>query len=784
MTINFGLKMFYLQNKRCLKSVLFIFLAVFMGIISAQEQYSEASMKTYSDMLDKIELNLKKYRYSEKNLTKIIKQVTPIKSDSSDCVVAENNNLEKLKKDLATLGEVVKTEALNVRKKRAELSNEILRTEKILASCQVIVLRSDEVLKKLSTSHQKLLAERLFAKGKNIKELIQVNWNKPALWFKSISSFLSNNTGMALLSNKDIFGILLISIITFILGRLIRKRICEHINKKMMHDTFSNHFSRSVLATTAFYVPYLLISFSIAIYCYVLTAKIMPVPFISVIAYGLPIYFSLIALVEIFLEPRKPAVSFHNLPKLVAAGLAQRLKVFFLLLFIGYLLFTTLLTQSLPEETLLLSRGILVVIFVMNLVWAVRLLGDIPYLADTFVIRFGISLLLLSVLVAELLGYRNLSSYIITAVFGTLILFGIFIIVLRLLKEFFDGLDKGKRKWQCYIRESLGVKSRKKLPELFWIRFVVLSGLWLGLFAVVLRIWGLSETGFQQINFILMEGFTVGSLKIIPIRIIIAIIALTILLAISRWFRARLELSWLLRTNMDRGAREAVATISGYIGVAIALLVSLSITGVEFGNLAIIAGALSVGVGFGLQNIVNNFVSGLILLFERPIKTGDWIVVGNTEGYVKRISIRSTQIQTFDRADVIVPNSELISGQVTNWMLRDVSGRITLSVGVAYGSDTNLVKDLLHKVAEQNPLVVKDGRVPEPRVLFMSFGDSALLFELRVFIENIDQRLQVSSELNFAIDEIFREHNIQIPFPQRDIHIKNDNDQQSDNKDE
>ena len=189
---------------------------------------------------------------------------------------------------------------------------------------------------------------------------------------------------------------------------------------------------------------------------------------------------------------------------------------------------------------------------------------------------------------------------------------------------------------------------------------------------------------------------------------------------------------------MERGAREAVATISGYLGVALALFVSLSITGVEFGKLAIIAGALSVGIGFGLQNIVNNFVSGLILLFERPIKTGDWIVVGNTEGYVKKISIRSTQIQTFDQADVIVPNSDLISGQVTNWMLRDARGRIRVPIGVAYGSDTALVEKLLLEVAHKHPLVITSSIAPEPKVLFIDFGDSALMFELRVFIVNID----------------------------------------------
>jgi potassium efflux system protein len=169
---------------------------------------------------------------------------------------------------------------------------------------------------------------------------------------------------------------------------------------------------------------------------------------------------------------------------------------------------------------------------------------------------------------------------------------------------------------------------------------------------------------------------------------------------------------------------------------------------------------------------VNNFISGLILLFERPIKTGDWIMVGNTEGYVKRIRIRSTEIQTFDRADVIVPNSELIAGQVTNWMLHDSRGRARIPVGVAYGSDTQKVKTILEKVAEEHPRVVNDGSTPKPRVLFRGFGESSLDFELRCFIQDIDERLQVVSDLNFAIDAAFRENGIEIPFPQRDVHVR------------
>jgi len=269
------------------------------------------------------------------------------------------------------------------------------------------------------------------------------------------------------------------------------------------------------------------------------------------------------------------------------------------------------------------------------------------------------------------------------------------------------------------------------------------------------------------------NGFTIGSYLLMPLSIAQALLALALLLTFNSWFRKWLEQEWLTRTHMDRGARESVAKISSYVGVLIAFVVALSIAGMNFSKLAIIAGALSVGIGFGLQNIVNNFISGLILLFERPVKTGDWIVVGDVEGYVKRISIRTTQIMTFDRADVIVPNTELISGNVTNMMLHDPRGRLRIPVGVAYGSDTGKVKELLLQIADEHPEVMGEGYgVIAPYVLFLEFGDSSLNFELRCFIADIDRRRRVVSDINFAIDEAFRENGIEIPFPQRDIHIK------------
>lgn len=758
---------------RKLKSLFFIWIMVFATSLHAQDSIPEEQLKEYSSILEKVEYDLGINHYSERKLPETIKQVTRIMSAVSQCISTESQNLEKLKSDLTSLGEPAKAEQKDVKQKRLELSEKVAKTEKLLSTCRVLSLRSEETLKLLSESRQALLAARLLSKGATIKTLLQENWDKSSLWIESTRSFLSGDTGVELFSYVDMLALMLIIIIALMVGIIFGRKIFQRVNRMQPAVTFSNCIARTFLTAFAHYMPHLLISISIAGFCYFLTSELTPIPFISVVSYGLPVYILSVVLIELFLNPRPPAGPCHSIPEKSSVALARCLEVFLLLLFAGYLLFSTLLVQGISKETYLLARGIFAIAFVLNMIWVVWLLGKIPKFADTSIFRIGLSAILISILAAELLGYRNLSIYAIRGAMGSLMLFGALMLVSRLLCELFDGLDQGDRKWQRHVRDALGVKLHKKLPGLTWVRFVAGVVLWSLFIVMFLYLWELSETGFEKLRFILVEGFTVGSLNIIPARILLALIILSVLLAISSWFRAHLERSWLMRTRMDRGAREAMATISGYIGVAIAIITAMSVAGVEFGNLAIIAGALSVGIGFGLQNIVNNFVSGLILLFERPVKTGDWIIVGSTEGYVKRISIRSTQIQTFDQADVIVPNSELISGQVTNWMLRDVRGRIIVPIGVAYGSDTTLVKNLLLDIAANNSMVVTDGSTPEPKVLFMAFGDSALLFELRVFIQNIDAKYQVTSDLNFAIDAAFREHDIQIPFPQRDIHIKN-----------
>lgn len=226
----------------------------------------------------------------------------------------------------------------------------------------------------------------------------------------------------------------------------------------------------------------------------------------------------------------------------------------------------------------------------------------------------------------------------------------------------------------------------------------------------------------------------------------------------------------LARTHFDAGLQFAVTKIFGYLFLTLGFYVALTVSGVNLSSLAVVAGALGVGIGFGLQNIVSNFVSGIILLAERPIALGDRIEVAGVAGQVTRINLRSTTVVTNDNISIIVPNSDLITHPITNWSYGDPKVQIRIPIGVAYGTDPEKIRDVLLAVAVGHPRVLTS---PEPTVFFEGFGDSSLNFELGVWTQEMSRSpRRFRSEINFAIEKALRESGIEIPFPQRVVHLR------------
>jgi potassium efflux system protein len=287
--------------------------------------------------------------------------------------------------------------------------------------------------------------------------------------------------------------------------------------------------------------------------------------------------------------------------------------------------------------------------------------------------------------------------------------------------------------------------------------------------ALPLSLGYLRETSVGKYLSWLNSGIGIGGTKITVINIIYLILFLVLFMFASRVIRETLQNRVLPRTRLDIGARASFVNIVIYAFWILAIYTGINILGINLSSLAFMAGALGIGIGFGLQNIVNNFVSGIILLFDPSIQVGDMVQIGDDWGAVSRINIRTTVVQTFDNASLIIPNSEMLSNKVTNWSFQDPKVRRQVDVGVAYGSDIQLVRKILLQIAAEMPEVLAD---PAPWVDFMDFGDSALIFRIRFWISSPDYWLTAPTEFRFRIDEEFKKHGIEIAFPQQDIHIR------------
>ncbi len=367
---------------------------------------------------------------------------------------------------------------------------------------------------------------------------------------------------------------------------------------------------------------------------------------------------------------------------------------------------------------------------------------------------------LLAVLLAEISGQADLAFFIFSASLKTFYT-GLFIWILYLLLLATIAIALH------YVPFSLIKKNTDKITTM--IRPVVIACSLLSFLVYSLVCWRLFPTATNAAVYISSIGFTYNEIHISLGVCITAGLFLYASLCLSRMIQATLLQSVLPQQNIDKGLQLSITKLLHYAIMLVGFLLALGALGFSLTNLTILGGALGVGIGFGLQEIIKNFACGLILLFERPIKLGDVIEVGEEMAVVKELGLRATVVETFDKAEIVLPNSDLITGPVTNWTLKERQARIRIPVGVAYSSNVEQVQQILQQCAEEHPLVLS---TPKPRALFLAFGSSSLDFELRAFIANFNDRRLVQSEINLAINDAFSDVGIEIPFPQSDLHLR------------
>ncbi len=459
-----------------------------------------------------------------------------------------------------------------------------------------------------------------------------------------------------------------------------------------------------------------------------------------------------------------PVVIAISFTRLIAGLIEESWKRHFVYGLVIFLLTTRVLqiiALPLPLFRLYICLGALVgLVFCLRWAWVRSRRGDSPLIV--WGLRLG-SLFLLFVVIAEVQGKTSLAEYLLDSALRTIAS----IIVLWLFMHLVHGgvewaFNKSLLRRVTPLRDNAASITQK--VALFFD--VIIGALML---SAVLVIWRVHSSTAEALKAIFSFGFTLGSHRI-SVGLVAAAAGIIYGALVVSWIVQRLLVEEVLaKRQVDLGVRHSIGRLVHYALIFIGFLFALLELGFELTKITLIISALGIGIGFGLQGIVNNFVSGFVLLFERPIKVGDYIQLGEQWATIKKIGLRATVVETFDRSEIVVPNSDLVSNQVTNWTLSHRMARIVIPVGVEYGSDVPLVKETLEECAMANSKVL---RTPEPQVWFLRFGESSLDFELRVWISNIDEKFPVTSDLHQEIDRRFREAEIVIAFPQRDLHVR------------
>ena len=781
------------------------------GAFAQQMEQEKEDLASLSLSLDTVERELGATTPDSERLAYLENLLSDIKDQAQDIADAAAERLEPLNRQAEALGappEDGKSESEDIAAERSELNERIAKIRGVQQEAGVVIARVEQQQRRLNDIANAQTAERILRQGPSLftadtwreglrqaHELVVDLAGRPAAWWKS-----ARPAAVGWMSYIWAIGA---GTAAFALSWLLRSWLLRRYGRDP--EVKDPSYARRVLAAGVLGLSQGLVrSLAVLVFYYVLLRTGLITESVEPIGNGIVIaivfFLAVAQLSRAALAPSAPQWRIVPLERQATQRLGHLTVTFALVLaiLIGFAFATEIWTyegEAFASIFALFSNSIaagFLLLFLGSWLWREHRLepaeddsrsgGETtpPKIEDLQgdgesdslplhwqLARLGFCLVIVAIPISALLGYANLSHYLAGGlIFSAIIICGA-LMLWALIQEAIANLLGGDGR-------TGRLNQRFSLPDsasalAFWLQLVAAVTLLGGTLIVLMLIWGVPQTTLGLWIGEFLDGVSFGEFTISPGDIFAAIVVLVVALFVTRVLRRILTDRVLPRTRLDPGVRFSISAAASYAGVALAILLSISALGLDLSNLAIIAGALSVGIGFGLQNVVNNFVSGVLLLIERPIKVGDWVIVGNYEGTVRRISVRSTEIETFDRSEVIVPNSDLIASPVVNWTHKTRTARLKVPVGVAYGTDTRKVHDILLDLAKRHEKVASH---PEPYVLFRSFGDSSLNFELRVYVPDVDYFLSVPSDLNFAIDEAFREEGIEIPFPQRDIHIK------------
>ncbi|MDR1694121.1 MAG: mechanosensitive ion channel [Lactobacillaceae bacterium] len=762
---------------------------VFESNVNAEIDYADRSKQ-----FENIENYIKGGQVRNSDLNHYIKILINAKNELSDAKKEVDKNIGFVQKRIEALGDLPEdTEVESIAKKRQQFNQEATHYRTELAEVDILLAKINELDALISNTRNRELLGRLFDKQSPLiyphnffnstKLFIGFMFDvikSPIDWYKNLTSEQKSDV------NSNILPVFLVIVLSFIVGLYLRMLIMKRFGYKNIPQP---KYIIKVFAAFFVAVAYGAVPASIVLgfILWLKGTEVLSIGFFGLIVNSFLYYFLYVflalAVSRVIFAPYNGKWRLVDVSDDRAKKIKSALYLSVTLIGVFSLLENIATRSSYPIELISYLSAISGAIKVFSfLIVSKRMFWDDAlslYAEDesdevsiydrgtelagitsskSSKVTFALSLLSVGFFAISLFGYARLSSYMINRFLLSFIMVGLFVIIRKATTEVLHRL-------LLLIFWTRNFKLRRRLIYKidFWVNLIIDTFFILVVAFGLLSLWGMSKDVLFDWIRKLFFGFNIGGIEISLLSIVLGIIIFVVSITVVRILKKRLMTNILSKMDMDDGIKHSLASGFGFVGFIFAAIIAIVVMGGNLTNLALIAGALSFGIGLGLQNIVNNFVSGIILLFERPVKVGDWVVINNYEGLVKQINIRATEVQIWNGSIVIIPNADFLASSVINYTLRDRQGRIEVPVSVAYGTDVEKVRNILIEIAAKNKRVTKK---PEPYVIFMRFGNTSLDFELRCFTGDIMNRLSISSELRFEINRRFNEGGIKLAIPQ------------------
>ncbi len=722
--------------------------------------------------LDTLSIKLHTDPMSTEELIKTQKSLIEKKKLAEACIAEETKELEDINEQLPSADKEPE-ESITLTADQRYLEKKKVDTKTRLAGCKLFVIRSTELIALFSAEAKTKQKNIILSTTQPLWETLPNLSESYSTWLTELKSIkISKILGFETYHQYDLFIICMLLASTLLISSYTKNKIKLYTKSNHVKSELEQDFSAFLIIIRK-HLGIILFLGTLIIYESIHDYLIQKDFALDTFLMPFLIFYLMVGVIDFLTHPPISKSLFNVKGKHFKESFCYSLKFFLFMVLCIY--FGSNIQDLIPQNPLLFDAVVIIfyTILALNLFVIVKSFTHLTLYFDNnpiskSLINFANTILLIFNITCQWSGHIELSIYLLKGITYSISLTFISLAIYTYLMSILEKLFSKQHPWKLQAFKFIHKHRSELILELVTLKIVMFLFVWGWLFIKLNDVWTISELWSVQLRQIIYEGFDVADARIIPIRIIFALL----FFAVTTLFVKILKHQLLPEDKSSiKAEQEAYLVIIGYISIGISLIFSLMIAGVDFKGLALVAGALSVGIGFGLQHIVNNFVSGIVLLLERPVKKGDRIVVGNKEGFVTNIGVRSTTVKTLEQSHIIVPNSDLVTKEVKNYMVNNKKSRLKVEARMKFNAPAEKVEAILYEAAHAHPEVSKD-KGDEPAVFCIGYFEDALQFNLWCTVLNVNLKYRTRSDIYFLIDRRFREEGIQYYFVQADINIK------------